>query len=100
MALALLPVADGVEGHVDPLGELCLTETQATADAPRESCGIAQRIGIVLGHLSVDLGLAGGVQTAHIDAADRLGLGALHLNRLADGLHTAAPRGGWPCGPR
>jgi hypothetical protein len=41
MALALLPVADGVEGHVDPLSELRLTEAQATADAPRESCGMA-----------------------------------------------------------
>jgi hypothetical protein len=57
-------------------------------------------MGNVLGHLSVDLSLAGGVQPADIDAADGPGLVAQLLDRLADGFRNAAPRGGWPFGLR
>jgi len=79
-ALALLPIADGVQGNVYTLGEFSLVESQAAAHTACELGGVRHGFGIVLRLLPGQVFLSGGIHSARVDAAYRFGCWVTHVN--------------------
>ena len=95
-ALALLPIADGVQGHVYTLCKLGLAEPLAAAHTASELGGVRHGFSVVLGLLTGQVLLSGGTHSASVDTAYRFGCWVTHVHRHANGLQSASPLCNWP----
>src|SRR5690606_31325466 len=100
IALALLPVPDRVERHVDAPREFLLCQSEAPPDAADEARGVLHRLGIVLGLLDGKVGFSRRVQLAAIDPALGKGSRPTEIDLDAYRAHTPRPLDGSPSEPR
>jgi len=61
-AFALLPVTNGVDRHINPIGKLRLAQTQALAHSPRELGRVYQCRRFIVVLLDGNIGFSGGIQ--------------------------------------
>lgn len=78
--ISLLPVADGVQRHIDPLSKLDLAAPKASTHALGKLGRIHHGIGLILRQMLVNASLGRCIHSLDIDPPDRFRAWALNVN--------------------